>query len=284
MGDSLRHRIRIRQLGSTPVSKAEHAQTVRTPQQEQLEQLEQLARTWDDLGTHDPFWAVSSLPEKRGGRWKLADFMATGEQDVSRYAALVALRAGMDRPAAVLDFGCGVGRLTAAWAARAGHVTGVDISEPMLALARQTLENCRNVSFVLNRREDLNVFADESFDLVFSLICLQHMPWELARSYINEFARVVSSGGTVAFQLPARQVGGNRAARIRRAVVDALGTIGRIYRQIRHGSPVIFDMHFTPPATVVECAAAAGLELMHQEPDGAAGPDTEGFFYIFRKR
>ena len=38
---------------------------------------------------------------------------------------------------AVVDVGCGVGRLTRALAARAGHVYGLDVSREMLALAEE---------------------------------------------------------------------------------------------------------------------------------------------------
>jgi SAM-dependent methyltransferase len=57
---------------------------------------------------------------------------------------------------------------------------------------------------VLNERDDLSLFDDQSFDFVLSVIVLQHMPPELAKKYIAEFVRVLRSGGLAYFQIPSR--------------------------------------------------------------------------------
>ncbi|MFN0069654.1 MAG: class I SAM-dependent methyltransferase [Limisphaerales bacterium] len=248
--------------------------------------LAHVAEVWRTLGREDPLWAVYSLPEKRGRRWDLEDFLRTGEEDVARAAECIGRHAGAQgRFGQVLDFGCGVGRLVRAWSNRAGRVTGVDISETMLEHARKILADRPNAEVVHNPREDLSVFADGSFDLVFSLICLQHMPWRLARGYIIEFGRICRPGGVVAFQLPTRAYHGGWAGRLRRRLVDGLpfGLATR-YRQWSHGSSVVFDVFHTPTAEVEAAAAVGGLQLLGREPDTAAGPGVESFFYVFRKR
>jgi ubiquinone/menaquinone biosynthesis C-methylase UbiE len=247
--------------------------------------LQQLSRTWEELGEDDPLWAVVSHPEKRGGRWNLNDFMATGEQDISHYHQLIARhipRLGLFSHA--LDFGCGVGRLTYAWSTRAKQATGVDISASMLNVAKKNLTGCENIHFVLNQNKDLRIFGDGQFDLVFSLICLQHMPWSLAAGYINEFARVCQPGGIVAFQLPSRAIHTDRIAELRKVFVDRLPFgLSRLYRRWRHGSPASFNMYYTTCFTVEKTATDAGLNLIHREPDPSAGASVESFFYIFRK-
>lgn len=247
--------------------------------------LAQVAEVWRTLGREDPLWAVYSLPEKRGGRWDLAEFLRTGEEDVARAAGLIAHHAGTaERFERVLDFGCGVGRLVRAWSFRARQVTGVDISEPMLDRARKILADRPNAEVVHNARGDLAAFADGSFDLVFSLICLQHIPWPLARGYIIEFGRICQPGGIVAFQLPTRVHQGRWAGRLRRTVIDNLPFgLGTRYRRWRHGSTVVFDVFYTPATAVETAAAAGGLKLLGREPDTAAGAGSESFFYIFRK-
>ncbi len=247
--------------------------------------LQQLSRTWEELGEQDPLWAVASVPDKRGGRWNLAEFMEGGEQAVAHYHQIIAShvpKAGTF--AHVLDFGCGAGRLTCAWSKRARQATGVDISSSMLQMAKKNAADRDNVHFVLNQNPDLRVFKDETFDLIFSLACLQHMPPPMAAGYITEFARICRHDGIVAFQLPSRAPRFTWAARFRKTLIDRLPfNWGRRYRQWRHGSSVVFDMYFTPAATVEATAAAAGLKLIHREPDALAGATTEGFFYIFRK-
>lgn len=246
--------------------------------------LQEAGRVWQTLGAEDPLWAVLSLPDKRGGRWRLEEFLATGEQDVARAHERLRRAGASERFQSVLDFGCGVGRLVRAWADRADQVTGVDISASMLEHARCILADRPNTRLVHNEAPDLRVLPDASFDLVFSLICLQHLPWPVAAGYLDEFARLCRPGGWVAFQLPARGPDSGRAARWRKRLVDALPFgLGSAYRRWRHGSSAVFDVFYTPRPEVEARLRSAGLTGIAAEPDASAGPGTEGWFYLARK-
>ena len=247
--------------------------------------FEYLKRTWQTLGRDDPLWAVVSLADKRGGKWDVREFLQTGDRDVGRYHEILKLQAGCpDRFRHVLDFGCGVGRLCLAWSKSAAFVTGVDVSASMIELGKQLLNETRNVELVLNEQDNLKRFATGQFDLVCSLACLQHMPWDIAANYVREFARVCSADGWVAFQVPARHSNSGLLPAIRKRLVDGLPFgLGRRYRSWRHGTAAIFEMHFTPVSVVLETASVAGLQLIHREPDKSAGEASEGFFYVFRK-
>ncbi len=72
----------------------------------------------------------------------------------------------------VLDVGCGPGATTLPYAAAVGpqgHVTGIDISEPMLAVARQRVaeQGLANVTLLLADAQ-VHPLPPESFDLVTS--------------------------------------------------------------------------------------------------------------------
>jgi SAM-dependent methyltransferase len=72
-----------------------------------------------------------------------------------------------------LDAGCGAGRYTQALAERFDEVVGVDISEPLIDIARRRL-SCASVRYVAS---DMMAFADAAgFDLVFSSTTLHHLP------------------------------------------------------------------------------------------------------------
>lgn len=247
--------------------------------------LEELKQTWHSLGRDDPFWAIASHADKQNGKWNLEAFFQTGEDDVHHYHELLMAHAGApSRFEQVLDFGCGVGRLTRAWGRRAAFVTGVDIASSMIERGRVLLANQTNLRLVLNQQDRLIAFADEQFDLVFSHLCLQHMPWVLAANYLREFARVCRPDGWVAFQLPTRQLRSSWLPTARKRLVDALPFgWGRRYRRWRHGRETVFEMHFTPAAEVEAAARRAGLRLVHLEPDLSAGAGTEGFIYLFRR-
>lgn len=248
-------------------------------------EFSRLLETWRALGTEDPYWAVISWEEKRKGKWRAEEFLATGERDVSLYQGILGQAGGGKRRYDhVLDFGCGLGRLTRAWSFRADRVCGVDISESMIDQARRLNRDRENIQFVANEEIHLQRFGDGEFDLVFSMICLQHMPWNLARKYLGEFHRVCRRGGIVAFQLPSQNLKPSRTASLRQKIVDRLPFgLDRKYRRWQHGTSVVFEMHFTPSPTVVAFGEQLGMKLLRKEPDPSAGPDTEGFFYVFQR-
>ena len=99
----------------------------------------------------------------------------------------------------VLDVGCGCGATTIAFAQKVGatgHVTGIDISGPMLARARQLAPAGLPVDFVL---ADATVypFAPESFDLLASRFGVMFFA-EPARSFAN-MRKALRPSGRLAF-------------------------------------------------------------------------------------
>lgn len=162
-------------------------------------------RAWEDLGRVDPFWAVLSSSTRRHGRWNPAEFFATGDADI---AALMQSAEELDLPRrrrVVLDFGCGVGRLTRSLASRFEEYIGVDISEPMVAQAREWNRDCTRCRFILNTSGDLRTFDSASVDLIYSKYVLQHLHSKaLVLAYLRDFVRILRPGGLLAFQLPSR--------------------------------------------------------------------------------
>lgn len=175
-------------------------------------------REWEELASVDPLWAILSDPKRRGGRWQLDEFFHTGELDAERALAVCGEIGRPVRRERALDFGCGVGRVTRALAARFSEAVGVDISEGMLEQARDLNDAVGNARFLVNTTPDLGQLDDASFDLVYSRIVLQHLrrPEEALR-YVGEFLRVVRPDGIVVFQLPDKIPASNRVHLRRRA-------------------------------------------------------------------
>ena len=248
--------------------------------------LEKLKQTWQTLGRDDPLWAIASVQGKRGGKWTIEEFLSTADDDLKYYCRILKAHGDApDRFGRVLDFGCGVGRLSLAWSKRATEVVGVDISSPMIEQGRQLLRAVSNVRLQLNEASNLNCFESNSFEVVFSHACLQHIPWALAAGYLNEFARVCAPNGWVCFSLPARPLYSTWGPVLRKRLVEMLPfQLGTRYRRWKHGSEAVFEMYYTPPETVHSVLAKAGLTLLHREPDQSAGEKTEGYFYVFSKR
>lgn len=162
--------------------------------------FEAVRRDWTRLGERDPLWAVHVAPGTRGNRWDVEEFLATGRADVEAAMAWLA-ELGLDRRwERVLDFGCGAGRLSQALAEHAGMVIGVDVSVPMLDVARRLDRSRGTCRFLLNAEPDLRRFDDAYFDLVFSELVLQHLPAPVIDGYLTEFLRVLRPDGVAVLQ------------------------------------------------------------------------------------
>jgi SAM-dependent methyltransferase len=169
----------------------------------QQERLAEQHRVWEGWAQADPLWAILSDETTKGGKWDIAEFFASGERDI--HALLVELaEAGIKVPRGrCLDFGCGVGRLTQALGAEFAEAHGVDISPTMVELARRYNQRGDRCHYHANVEPNLALFADDTFDLIFSTMVLQHIPPAEMATYISEFVRVLSPGGVAVFDLTA---------------------------------------------------------------------------------
>jgi SAM-dependent methyltransferase len=164
--------------------------------------IEQLRRNWQAFGQQDPLWAICTRPGRRFGQWDLDEFMAMGVAEVAglmEAATPLGLRPSGGR---ALDFGCGVGRLTQALAQHVDSVVGIDLADSMIAEARLLNRFPATCDYLVNDRADLARFDDASFDLILTILVLQHMPNGLSEAYLAEFMRVLRPGGLAIFQAP----------------------------------------------------------------------------------
>lgn len=130
-----------------------------------------------------------------------AAFDASGERDLEAHVL-----DGLDVSPRwrVLEIGCGVGRLLRPMAGSVARVVGVDLSEAMLARARDHCGELPNVELV---RTDggLDSFPDAAFDFVFSHIVFQHLPRKAyAERYFRDAFRVLVAGGIFRVQVDGR--------------------------------------------------------------------------------
>jgi ubiquinone/menaquinone biosynthesis C-methylase UbiE len=98
------------------------------------------------------------------------------------------------RPGAILDVGCGTGRLLRSAAERFpdARLQGVDAAEGMIEQARASAGEGSRIDFKLAAAEELP-FGDSQFDLVFSTMTLHH--WADQRQGIAEVSRVMTPSG-----------------------------------------------------------------------------------------
>ena len=100
----------------------------------------------------------------------------------------------MNSQMVVLDIGCGAGNVLGMLAPRHPDIqfVGIDLSAPMLDLARRNYGHYLHLSFVRGNAQNLP-FEEEHFDLVLSLASVKHWPDPLAG--VQEMHRVLKTEG-----------------------------------------------------------------------------------------
>ena len=96
----------------------------------------------------------------------------------------------------VLEIGVGIGRWASSFDLSKIRFVGVDISEGMVNAARA---NFPEGHFARLGSDLLLPYADESFDLVFSVTVMHHNPTSAKRTLLSEMWRVARPGGRLMF-------------------------------------------------------------------------------------
>jgi SAM-dependent methyltransferase len=231
------------------------------------DELKRLRGVWNELGADDPLWAILSSPDKRGRRWDAAEFFAKGESEIAQIEAHCAPLARPREHRLAVDFGCGVGRLTRALAARYAQAIGIDISPSMLAQARALNAQVANVRFVENATAQLEFLADGSVDFLYSVLTLHHIPASLQRAYIGEFLRVLAPEGLAVFQIASGYSYDWRGWAYRLLPNRLLAPL----RRRVHASNAAADLHPLPEADVDAIVAAAGRKVLQAFNIDSAG-------------
>jgi SAM-dependent methyltransferase len=100
-----------------------------------------------------------------------------------------------------LEIGCGPGRLMRPMSRHFVEIDGVDVSDEMIALAKQRLGDIPNAHPHHNDGASLSRFPDETFEFVYSYAVFQHIPSrEVIIQYLRETQRVMKIGGLARLQ------------------------------------------------------------------------------------
>lgn len=108
----------------------------------------------------------------------------------------------------VIDFGCGPGRMVARARKLFDEVDGVDISEYAIDYAREHFPGSK---FYVSSGIDVGDVPENTYDIVFSTIAMQHIPCRTIRKNLwRGMFNILKPGGNVSVQVayhPTRQAG-----------------------------------------------------------------------------
>lgn len=128
-----------------------------------------------------------------------------------------------------LEYGCGPGRNIVKFKDRFKRIDGVDISEVLIEKAIKHVNIDNGIISNLEVCDGQSIpFADESYDVVFSVICLQHIPvFEIRDSIVKDVYRVLKPNGYFCFQMGFGGKDRQPTADYYDNVCDAKGTNGQ---------------------------------------------------------
>lgn len=230
--------------------------------------IEDLKKKWEGFANEDPLWAILTENDKKKNRWSREEFFKVGEFDAKNFMELINHLMPNFRRGNFLDFGCGVGRMTQAFAPYFGSGTGVDISSKMIALAVEYNKFPEKINYLTNTTNDLKQFSSNCFDMVFSHIVLQHIPSAIHLAYVQEFVRILKPGGVGVFQLPE----------------PFQKDWGSEFLTEENKTKLDMDMYGSSQREVEKIIESCGGKIIQIAQDGACGPEHKSLRYVFGKQ
>lgn len=241
-----------------------------------------IRRDWDELAAMDPLWAILSDPARQFNGWSLQEFFGTGSAEIAGIMRTCSELGYPKEHGCALDFGCGIGRLTRALHRHFDRCIGVDISPSMVTWAKKLIPEC---DFSVLDQQDLTIFPDQSFDLIYSNIVLQHqLSTAVVTAYIAEFLRTLKPGGLLVFQLP-HSIPIRYRLQPRRRAYAALRAFGIspnfLYRKL-HLNPI--RMISIREERVSRFVSELGGQMLRAMHDENGGPHIESRTYFVTRK
>ncbi|MEA2274963.1 MAG: hypothetical protein QOI98_3671 [Solirubrobacteraceae bacterium] len=227
---------------------------------------------WEAIAATHPYFGVLTDPRFLGhlSADSLAEFFRTGDADADFLLTLIERHTGTKPGRRVLDFGCGVGRLSLAFARRGHEVTGIDVSATMRTLATQHRDAMQltNANFV----DDVAALPDGAFDVAVSLIVFQHIPVAHGEELLRRLLRKLAPAGAAALHFTFTRPGG-RLRRLARKLRASWPWLHRILQTLHRDQLRLpyMEMNEYDRTRILRIFESEGLRSMHIEPTDHGG-------------
>jgi SAM-dependent methyltransferase len=225
-----------------------------------------MTHDWERIAASEAFFGVLTDDKYRAAELtpeRIAEFYATGDADIGAVintfkTAFGAAPAG----APALDIGCGVGRLARAMRPYATQVTGYDVSDSMLALARKHAGD--GVDYV-------TALPGGPFGWISSFVVFQHIEPPEGLALLKRALATLAPGGFASIQITAWRTAHalpTGLQKLKRAAHFALARAGA------RPAESLIQMHDYNLSDVIRAFVEAGVveqHLVHTDHGGHHG-------------
>lgn len=237
-----------------------------------------LKDNWNQFGAKDPLWAILTEDSKINNQWDEKEFFHRGEHQIAALMRQIQHLSITINKGKALDFGCGVGRLTQPLAKRFDKVVGVDIADTMIEQARAYNQYGDKCQYKTNTVDNLEIFADGTFDLVYSLITLQHIKPIYSKKYIKEFIRIAKPNGVIVFQLP------DKPPPRLDFLIKYASPILNLYRKWKYQKKMVMEVYGIDKEELTALIDENGAKIVHINKHADLREGWEDNLYFIQKK
>lgn len=164
--------------------------------------------TWEEKAKSNPLFAIMSQENFINASSEITEdqlslFYNRGEQFWQRWFQTLFWETNDKKESRILDYGCGMGRITNQAANFSSHTYGVDISKTQIEYAKKYCPNSDRIQFhSLNEKDFTIPLQNDFFDIVYSYAVLQHIKLRSSLGIaIHEMCRVLKKKGILKIQI-----------------------------------------------------------------------------------
>ena len=208
---------------------------------------------WNNYGESEPYWSVITSDVYKMDtidEASIEKFYHSGQGDI-KWCFSMLPKSFVPREGKVLDYGCGVGRLT--YWVNGGH--GCDISQNHIDIA---IKKCPTNTFHLV--EPGQMPHGYEYDLIFSFIVLQHCRPNLIRECVKNILDALTPNGYALLHIPYHM-----------NILD-----------ISHNVNVM-EMHFVPKEDICLIAKTSKCTIEAIHETDRCGKDIKNCVYVIKK-
>lgn len=228
--------------------------------------FEDLSRCWNDYGKSSPYWSVLTNPEYMyPDEQRIEQFYKSGVLDAN-YVKTVCEKY-MDSPISgktIIDFGCGLGRISKFLIDFGLKVIGMDVSKQHLKLAKKQVKGDVKWIHIADAEKSIQDLVGKKVDLIVSFIVLQHNRPALMKKFVGSLLDALSKNGIAILHIP----------------YEISGYVANSYRGHKK-----MEMHFVSVVEIKKLTRSCGCEILEIDYNHErCGLGIKDCVYILQKK